>query len=612
MSGRVPFGVRWLLAFAAIVVPAHRRSLWRRQWVAEIEHRCRGQEGGPGLVKFAWGSVTHAMYLRREEMRMGGYLADLRHSARALARRPGFSALTVATLAIGIGAATAIFSLAETMLLRPLPLENADRLVRIYSTNASRGFDRFSVSYLDYADFAARTDLLETSTFYAAQNRDVSGGGEPERIQAISVHERFFQTLASPVHLGRVFATDDHDPRNELTAVLAESFWARRFGRDSTLVGRTLRLDGVPHTVIGIVGDGYLWPGGAQVWVPLQWGGSVPEYAAARSNHMWQVIGRLQPDIGVRAASSQIHAVARAAYSGDDIHERELGTGAIAVPLGASAGGEETGAILALLGAAVFLVLLIACMNAPRLLLTRAWSRTRELSVRSALGAGRFSLVWVLMAESARLAILGGGVGVLVGYLGLQRIFQMAPPQVRRVGEIELNATVLLVALGTTLLAALMAGLIPALCASRTSVAESLKEGAGHAGQSRQGTRLRQGLVVAQLALSLVLLVGAGLTVRGLERQIAADPGFEASNLLSFTVRLPGSTYSEEVLVEAYYAEAITRLERHAGILAATSTSRLPLGAGGFGLFRSFIFDGAPPPPEGGTIGPARWRSWRS
>ncbi|MCH8309729.1 MAG: MFS transporter, partial [Chloroflexi bacterium] len=153
---------------------------------------------------------------------------------------------------------------------------------------------------------------------------------------------------------------------------------------------------------------------------------------------------------------------------------------------------------------------------------------------------------------------------------------------------------------------ALMAGLIPALRASRTSVAESLKEGAGHAGQSRQGTRLRQGLVVAPPALSLVLLVGAGLTVRGLERQIAVDPGFEASNLLSFTVRLPGATYSEEALVEAYYAEAITRLERHPGILAATSTSRLPLGAGGFGLFRSFIFDGAPPPPEGVEY-PAAW-----
>ena len=267
---------------------------------------------------------------------MRGYLADLRHSARALARRPGFSALAVATLAIGIGAATAIFSLAETLLLRPLPLENSDRLVRIYSTTVSRGFDRFSVSYPDYVDFAARTDLLEASTFYVAGNRDVSGGGDPERIQAISVHERFFQTLASQVHLGRVFGTDDHDPRNPLTAVLGESFWASRFGRDSTAVGRTIRLDGVPHTVIGVVGDGYGWPIGAQVWIPLQWGGSVPDYAAARSNHMWQVIGLLQPGVNVRVASGQISAVAQAAYSGDDVDERNQGIGAIAVPLRAS------------------------------------------------------------------------------------------------------------------------------------------------------------------------------------------------------------------------------------------------------------------------------------
>ena len=605
MSSRVPGGVRWLLALASLVVPAHRRRMWRRQWVAEIEHRCQGAGAGRGLVRFAWGSLTHAFYLRREEMGMRGYLADLRHSARALARRPGFSALAVATLAIGIGAATAIFSLAETLLLRPLPLENSERLVRIYSTNASTGFGSFSVSYPDYVDFAARTDLFEAAAFYVRENRDVAGGGDPERIQTISVDERFFQTLGSQAHLGRLFGTDDHDPRNELTAVLGESFWASRFGRDSTAIGRTVRLDGVPHSVIGVVEDGYTWPGGAQVWVPLQWGGSVPDYAAVRSNHMWQVIGLLQPGVDVRTASAQVRAVAQAAYSGADINEREQGMGAIAAPLRASAGGEEVGPILSLLGAAVFLVLLIACLNASDLLLTRAWSRTRELSLRSALGAGRGRLAWILLGESAVLASLGGGVGVLVGYFGLQQLFRIAPPEVTRLGDVELNTTVLAVALGFTLLAALMAGLIPALRASRTSVAESLKEGGGQAGQARSGTRLRRGLVVVELALSLVLLIGAGLTIRGFERQIAADPGFQASNVLSFTVRLPGATYGEEALVQAYYAEAITRLERHPGILAATSTSRLPLGAGGFGLFRSFIFDGAPPPE--GVEYPAAW-----
>jgi len=196
---------------------------------------------------------------------MTGYLADLKHSARARSRRPGFSALVVATLAVGIGAATAIFSLAEALLLRPLPLENEGRLVRIHSTHVSRGFDRFSVSYPDYADFAARTDLFEASTLYTPRSQDVSGQGEPERVQSIAVHEEFFQTLGSPVHLGRVFNADDHDPRNEITAVLAESFWARRFGRDSTVVGRTVRLDGVPYTVIGVVRDGQGWPSGAQV-----------------------------------------------------------------------------------------------------------------------------------------------------------------------------------------------------------------------------------------------------------------------------------------------------------------------------------------------------------
>jgi putative ABC transport system permease protein len=583
----------WALAFRL-----RRREMTRRREAgrrAEGDDRARAGSGRTAGVRRTRGGRIAA----------SSYWADLKHSIRALLRRPGFSLLIVATLAVGIGTATAVFSLAEALVLRPLPLEDSERLVRVFSTNATRGFDRFSVSYPDFSDFASRTDLFESASFYVERTADISGEGDPERIETVAVHDGFFQTLRTPVLSGRLFDRNDHDPANPLTAVVSESFWARRFGRDPGAIGSTMRLDGVPHTVIGIVDERFAWPAGAAVWTPLQWGGMVPEYADARSNHSWQMIGRVRTEVRVHDASAQIAAMARSIYSGADVDARDEGTEAIVVPLHSSESGEGTGALFATLGAAVFLVLLMACMNASGLLLTRARIRARELSLRAALGAGRGRLVSILFGECAALAALGGGLGVVLGHFGLRRAFEIAPPSMTNEADLRLNAPVLAAGLAITLLAALLAGLLPALKASRVPLSETLKEGGAHAGQGRSATRLRRGMVVAELALSLTLLVTAGLALRGVQRQMASDPGFDASALLSFTVRLPAARYGEPALVDAFYDEAVDRLEGVPGVLAATSTSRLPLGAGGLSLGRSFIFDGAVPPPEGAEYGAA-------
>ena len=604
MSGRVPPAAARLVALAALLAPARRRAAWHRQWVAELEHRC-ADRGPGGATRFALGAIPHALYLRREEARVTGILAEVRHTARGLLRRPGFSLLTIATLAVGIGAATAVFSLAEALLLRPLPLEHNDRLVRIFSTNARRGTSAFSVSHPDYVDLTARSGLFESASFYDDQSRDVSSAGDPERVHATAVAEDFFQTLGSPTYLGRTFTAEDHDPRSEATVVLARSFWEGRFGADSTALGTSVRIDGAPHTVIGIVSDAVAWPAGARVWTPLQWGDVVPEGIARRSNHSWQVIGRLRPGIDVAAARVRVAEIADAIYSAPDIDARDVGTSAVVTPLHASGGGGGSRPLFTTLGAAVLMVLLIACMNASGLLLVRAWSRERELSLRAALGAGRIRLALILLGESAVLALVGGALGVALGVLGLERAFRHAPPAITVLGDPQLNLAVVGAGAGISLVAALLAGLVPACRASRLSVSESLKEGSGRAGASRAGTRLRQGLVVTELAFSLALLTGAALTVRGFQRQIAADPGFDADGLLSFTVRLPGTRYGDEALVNAYFRDAIERLERLPGIVFATATSRLPLGAGGSSLTRAFIFDGATPPPEGAAFGAA-------
>lgn len=606
MSAREPRAPRWIVRVSALVVPEHRRAAWCDQWRAELEHRRRQGASGWRLVRFALGAVPHAIYMRREEAAFRGVMADLRHSTASLLRRPGFSALTVATFAIGIGSATAIFSLAEALVLRPLPLEHADRLVRIHSTDSRQGRGRFSVSYPDYVDLTSRSDLFEAASFYVVRSRDASGGVEPERIGTVEVHRDFFQTLGSPTRLGRLFVSDDHRPANPRTAVVSAAFWSSRLAADSSVVGSTIRLDGVPHTVIGVVEDRFTWPAGTDVWTPLQWGGGVPDDVGVRSNHTWQVIARLRPGVEVREASEQIRVMARTIYARPGVDERDRGTEARAVPLHSSDAGEGAGALFATLGAAVFLVLLIACMNASGLLLVRAWSRARELSLRAALGAGRFRLIVILMAESVVLALVGGGVGIALGVVGLARAFRMAPGDVAALGDPSLNTPVVVAGLAISLFAAALAGLAPALRASRISVAESLKEGGtGRATPGRTATRLRRGLVVAEVAFSLTLLVGAGLTIRGFQRQLATDPGFDPSDLLTFTVRLPEARYGDDALVEAYHLEAVERLTRHPSIVAATVTSRLPMGAGGLSLGRAFTFDGAAPPPEGASFAAA-------
>lgn len=596
--------IRILLKVGAWVVPRHRRGSWRRQWEAEVEHRRRMPGGRRGLARFAWGAVLHGLHVRRRETTMTGWTRELAQVARGLLRRPGFSLVAVVTLAVGIGAASAVFSLAEAMLLRPLPLPESHELVRVHSTNRERGHGWFSVSVPDFEGLEG-TGAFRQRSLYRVDERDLAGGGDPQRIRVASVHDGFFETLGTAPAAGRLLGAQDQRADAEPVALLAEGLWVRRYGADPGVVGSTIRLDGRAHTVVGIVPDRGAWPADADLWTPLAWGGSPPEWADERSNHAWQVVARLAAGLSVDEVDERVRTWSRTVYADPDIDPRDVGTELLAVPLHRSEGGDDAGALFGTLGAAVALVLLLACMNASGLLLGRGMARARELSVRAALGAGRARITGLLLGEALVLALVGGALGVVVGVVGIGRAWEATPPAIRDLGDIHLNPTVLLGALGISVVAALVAGLVPALKASRVPLAEAMKEGAAGSGSGRASTRFRRVLVVGEVAFSLALLVAAGLAVTGFQRQLTAEPGFEAEGLLAFTVRLPQARYPDDEAVAGVLGEALARLETLPGVNGATATSRLPLGAGGFSLTRVFVFDDAPPPD--GAEYPGSW-----
>jgi predicted permease len=607
MNPRLPAAVRAVLRVAGLLVPPRRAAQWRRQWEAELVHRRSALGSDRGLVRFALGSFGHAQYVGHDEgmTMMRGVFVDLTFTVRALVRRPAFLFLSLATLAVGIGAVTTVVSVTEAVLLRGLPFPGADGLTALYSSNPSAGMDRFSVSYPDFVDWTGRADLFESASFYSLADRDLSGQDEPRRLIVAAVHTGFFETLRSRAALGRLLIGSDHDSQAERTVVLGHGLWARAFGSDPGVIGRTVRLDGVPHTVVGVTAAGQEWPRGASAWIPLQYGTTPPEQVDRRSNHQWQVVARLRADVTPAFASDQVRAMARTWYSANEAGMEQT-IEAVVVPLRSAGAPSEAAVGLAVMGTAVLLVLLIACINQSNLLLVHAWGRARELSLRAALGAGRARLGLLLLGESALLALTGAALGIGLARLALAALGTLVPQGAGGDIDARLNAFVVAGTVGIALASSLVAGLAPALKASRFSVAESLSEGGARTGQGRSGARLRRSLVVVEIALSVVLLTGAGLTIRTFQAQLEADTGLDSEGVLVFDVRLPGARYPDQALVTQYLDAAVSRLEATPSIVAASATSSLPLGVSRFNTRRAFLFEGAPEPPGGPDFG-ALW-----
>ncbi len=522
---------------------------------------------------------------------MGSFLQDLRHGLRNLASRPGFAIAAVLALGLGLGANTAIFSVVDAVVLSPLPYEKPERLVMLWETNAPQGLDHERVSPVNFLDYRDQKPVFEDiAAWWHPEVNLTDELGEPIRVNTIEASRNLFQVVGVAPAAGRSFTTqgpDLHHPEAEV--VISDAFWARRYGRDPALLGRTLQLNGRPFTVVGVMPPGYHFPGDTDIWQGLGW--NLANHS--RFAHFMESVARLAPGVTLGRAGAELAALSgRLATEHADSNKDWV---AKAVSLQAEVVGDFRPRLLTLL-VAVGLLLLLACANVANLLLARASTRDREVALRSALGAGRGRLLRQFLTESLLLASAGAALGLGLAWAAVRAFAMASPIDVPRLAEVAIDGRVLLFCLGATLLTALLFGVAPALQMSTPSMHAGLKEGGRGTGVGPGRRVVRAGLVVLEVAVAVVLLVGAGLLGRSFLALLGEKPGFEPAGVVTANVQLPGTTYGEWTKVAQFSTEIVDRLAAHPQIESAGGTGFLPLEAG----WRfSYTLPDQPPPEAG-------------
>ena len=500
---------------------------------------------------------------------------DLRYGVRMLGKSPAFTAIAVLTLALGIGANTAIFSVVNGVLLHPLPYEDPDRLVVVWNELPQEGLPQLWFSEPELIDYRQRQQSFEGMAAFSGGGGNLTGSGEPLRVTAANVSANFFPLLRVDAFLGRTFTPEEDTPRNDRVTVLGHGFWQRRFGGDPTIIGETVSLSDNPYTVVGVMPSGFAFPDGdVDLWTPLAIDTADPN---GRGSHYLRVLARLKSGVTFEQASADMHNIAKQMEQDyPDYYRPDRAWNTYLVPLHESEVGEVRPALLVLLGAVGF-VLLIACANVANLLLARAAVREKEVAIRAALGAGRLRIVRQLLTESVLLALVGGAAGLLLAFWSLRVLVALGPENLPRLEEIGIDAGVLGFTMGVSLLTGIVFGLVPALHASRPDLHDALKEG----GRSAAGAghhRLRGLLVVSEVALSLVLLIGAGLMIKSFYRLLQVDPGYRTENVLTFRLSLPSARYAEDHQVLGFYRRLQEKIAALPDVRAAGAVSHLPLG----------------------------------
>ena len=494
-------------------------------------------------------------------------IQDLRYAIRMLLKKPSFTIIVVLALGIGIGANTAIFSVVNAILLRPLPYKNFDRISMIWMSNPKLGVMEDWHSYPNYVDYKEQNQVFEDMAAFNTRSFNLTGAGDPVRVVGVWNTASLFSVLGVDAALGRTFTEDEQEPGKDMIVVLSNGLWRRNFGGDASVIGQQISLNGINRTVIGVMPPSFSFPEKTtEFWVPLT---ITPQRKQARNSISLKAVGRIKP--GVTLAQAQADMAAIAKRLDDQYFQSDYGVNLRLIH------DQEThtvrSALLVLLGAVGF-VLLIACANVANLLLARAAMREKEVAIRLALGARRWRIIRQLLTESVLLGVIGGAVGLLLAVWGLSALVALAPADIPRLDQTGIDGRVLAFTLGISLVTGLIFGLVPALQASRPDVNDALKEG-GRGSTAGGGARIRNLLVVSEIALSLVLLVGAGLLIRSFMRLQQFELGFNPDHLITMRVQLPGSKYKERKQVADFFQQLFERIEAVPGVQSAGAISTI-------------------------------------
>ena len=520
------------------------------------------------------------------------FFQDLRYAGRMQLKNPGFTVVAVIALALGIGANTAIFSVVNSVLLRPLPYKDPERLVMVWEDASKFGYPHDTPAAANYVDWRDQNTVFEGMAAIADNSFNLTGAGDPERLEGRYVSATLFALLGVDPQIGRTFTAAEDQPGSNRVVVLSYALWQRRFGGDNSIVGKPLNLNGETYTVVGVMPARFQFPSSDnQVWVPIAF---TSEDAANRNRHYLQVLARLKPGTTLEQAQTEMHTIA--ARLQQQYPQSNTDLGAAVTSLHEHVVGDIKPALLILLGA-VGLVLLIACANVANLLLARAAVRQKEIAVRIALGARRQRLIRQFLTESVLLATIGGVVGLMIAYGGLMVLRAFIPENIAQTGQISIDLKVLGFTFVVAMITGLIFGLAPAIQAARFNQTETLKEGGRDSATGSSGKRIRGLLVMAEVAVSLVLLIGAGLLINSFLRLRSVDPGFRADNLLTMKVVLPQPKYPDFERRSAFYTALVQRVQSVAGVKSAAVTTNLPLYRQGNSIGVSI--EGQPPPPPG-------------
>ncbi|HEY6990554.1 MAG TPA: ABC transporter permease [Bryobacteraceae bacterium] len=556
----------------------------------EASHAARKRLGGMAQIEEECRAMRRTNFIET----LG---QDLRYAARMLAKSPGFTLTILSTLALSIGATTAIVSVVDGVLLRPLPYREPDQLVRVFTSN--RAFPKFPINPNDFLDFRARLRSFESIAAYTRRDVQLSGVGEPVQLSGFAVTDGFFHLLGIKPELGREFNRADELPGKGNIAIVSHNVWRTLLGGRRDIVGRKIVLSNIPYTVVGVMPPGVKHPGNmyhavgygdtVDIWRPFTF--SSPK---DRGSHYLEGIARLRPGVSARQAQGEMNAAMaelRREHPGGD-----SGWNVRLVPLEKEIVGHSERLLWVLLGI-VSLVLLLACVNAANLLLARATVRERELAVRAAVGAARARLLRQMLTESILLAFVGAVCGAALAVAGVKALVALMPADFPRSGDIHLDIPIFLFALAIALATGIIFGIVPALEGSRTDLRESLHESGRSATGSRNALRLRSGLVVGEVALACVLLIGAGLMLRSFVKLLRADPGFRPDRVLTAAVSLPEVTYKDNNAVRVFHLRLLDKLRAIPGVVNAGAGSDLPW-SGWDDNWGGFDIQGEAPPPN--------------